>query len=382
MAGKFLPARIKQSTGELTTAATQRMEAEFPWYRELGAQERSWVGLVAQAGITAFVDWYRHPEQVGEITAGVFGAAPRELARVISLEQTVSLVRTTIDVVEEAIEDIDDLETRIPLREAVLRYSREIAFSAAGVYARAAEARGAWDARVEALVVDAFVRGDLDSTVLSRVSALGWSGQDSVLLIAGSPPVGEPELALAVLRRAATNHGLDLLTGIHGSVMLAIIGRVTQPSRVARLLAVHFGPGPIVASDPLAGLDDVPKAARSTMAALSVASAWPAAPRPAITSDFLPELALAGDPDAKQALISAVYLPLAAEETLLATASNFLESSPSLEATARTMFVHANTVRYRLRRITEITGYSPNEPRDAFALRLGLTLGRIAQLDQ
>lgn len=382
MAVKFLPARIKKSTGELTTAATQRMEADLPWYRELGAQERSWVGLVAQAGITAFVDWYRNPDQVAEITAGVFGAAPRELARVISLEQTVSLVRTTIDVVEEAIEDIDDLETRIPLREAVLRYSREIAFSAAGVYARAAEARGAWDARVEALVVDAFVRGDLDSTVLSRVSALGWSGQGSLLLIAGSPPVGEPELALAVLRRAAAHHGLDLLTGIHGSVMLAIVGRVSEPARVARLLTVHFGPGPIVASDPLDGLDDVPTAARSTMAALSVASAWPQAPRPAMTSDLLPERALAGDLEAQQALIAAVYLPLAAEETLLATASNFLEISPSLEATARGMFVHANTVRYRLRRITEITGYSPNEPRDAFALRLGLTLGRIAQLDE
>jgi len=382
VAVKFLPARIKKSTGELTTAATQRMEAELPWYRELGAQERSWVGLVAQAGITAFVDWYRNPDRVAEITAGVFGAAPRELARVISLEQTVSLVRTTIDVVEEAIEDIDDLETRIPLREAVLRYSREIAFSAAGVYARAAEARGAWDARVEALVVDAFVRGDLDSTVLSRVSALGWSGQGSLLLIAGSPPVGEPELALAVMRRAAAHHGLDLLTGIHGSVMLAIVGRVSEPARVARLLAVHFGPGPIVASDPLDGLDDVPTAARSTMAALSVASAWPQAPRPAMTSDLLPERAIAGDLEAQQALIAAVYLPLAAEETLLATASNFLEISPSLEATARTMFVHANTVRYRLRRITEITGYSPNEPRDAFALRLGLTLGRIAQLDE
>ncbi len=382
MAVKFLPARIKKSTGELTTAATQRMEAELPWYRELGAQERSWVGLVAQAGITAFVDWYRNPDQVAEITAGVFGAAPRELARVISLEQTVSLVRTTINVVEEAIEDIDDLETRIPLREAVLRYSREIAFSAAGVYARAAEARGAWDARVEALVVDAFVRGDLDSTVLSRVSALGWSGQGSLLLIAGSPPVGEPELALAVLRRAAANHELDLLTGIHGSVMLAIVGRVSEPARVARLLAVHFGPGPIVASDPLDGLEDVPTAARSTMAALSVASAWPQAPRPAMTSDLLPERALAGDLEAQQALIAAVYLPLAADETLLATASNFLEISPSLEATARAMFVHANTVRYRLRRITEITGYSPNEQRDAFALRLGLTLGRIAQLDE
>ena len=44
----------------------------------------------------------------------------------------------------------------------MLRYSREIAFAAAEVYARAAEARGAWDARLEALVVDALLRGEAD----------------------------------------------------------------------------------------------------------------------------------------------------------------------------------------------------------------------------
>jgi DNA-binding PucR family transcriptional regulator len=39
--------------------------------------------------------------------------------------------------------------------------------------------------------------------------------------------------------------------------------------------------------------------------------------------------------------------------------------------------VHANTVRYRLRRIQEVSGYSPTDPRDAYALRLALTLGRL-----
>ena len=42
----------------------------------------------------------------------------------------------------------------------MLVYAREIAFSAAQVYARTAEARGAWDARLEALVVDSLVRGE------------------------------------------------------------------------------------------------------------------------------------------------------------------------------------------------------------------------------
>jgi DNA-binding PucR family transcriptional regulator len=41
------------------------------------------------------------------------------------------------------------------------------------------------------------------------------------------------------------------------------------------------------------------------------------------------------------------------------------------------LFVHPNTVRYRLRRVTEITGFSPTDPRHALALRLGLALGRL-----
>ena len=49
-----------------------------------------------------------------------------------------------------------------------------MAFAAAEIYARAAELRGAWDARLEALVVDAVLRGETDETVLSRASTLGW----------------------------------------------------------------------------------------------------------------------------------------------------------------------------------------------------------------
>ena len=55
-------------------------------------------------------------------------------------------------------------------REAVLRYSREVACAAAEVYAKAAEARGAWDARLESLVVDAVIRGEADESMQSRAA--------------------------------------------------------------------------------------------------------------------------------------------------------------------------------------------------------------------
>ena len=50
----------------------------------------------------------------------------------------------------------------------------------------------------------------------------------------------------------------------------------------------------------------------------------------------------------------------------------------SLEATARMLFVHPNTVRYRLRRVAELTGYTPAEGRGAFALWVSIVLGRLA----
>lgn len=368
---------ITRATGELTTAATKRMEETLPWFRELGAEERSWVSLVAQAGITAFIDWFAAPDARPALTADVFGAAPRELARVISLEQTVDLVRTTVGVVESAIDQLATEEDQPELRLAVLRYSREIAFSAAEVYARAAEARGAWDARLEALVVDALLRDEVDESVLGRVATLGWSTQSAMIVLAGAAPLGDPENALDVLRRAADHHRLDLLTGIHGTTLLAVVGRGSDQMKAARLLAPHFGPGPVVASDPVASLAMVPRAARSAISGLRAAWGWADAPRPVAASDLLPERALAGDADAAAALVATTHRLLLADAVLYDTATTYLERTPSLEATARALFIHPNTVRYRLRRIADVTGFSPTDARGAFTLRIGLTLGRL-----
>jgi hypothetical protein len=125
-----------------------RMETEMTWFRDLSAEDRSWVGLIVQAGIRGFVDWYRHegdhPLGGSALAASVFGAAPRALAGVINLQQTVDLVRLSIEVVESNIDAILDPADAPEVHAAVLRYAREVAFATAEVYARAAEVRGAW----------------------------------------------------------------------------------------------------------------------------------------------------------------------------------------------------------------------------------------------
>jgi DNA-binding PucR family transcriptional regulator len=95
--------------------------------------------------------------------------------------------------------------------------------------------------------------------------------------------------------------------------------------------------------------------------------------------DLLPERAIAGDELARERLVREIYRPLQSTGTaLVETLAAFLEQTSSLEATARALFVHPNTVRYRLRRVTEVCGYAPADPRLALALRMALALGRLA----
>src|SRR3954470_14350891 len=192
---------------DLARAAAARMEGQLSWYRALSAEDRSWVGLVAQAGIGAFVAWFREPDADLEITADVFGTAPRELTRSVTLRQTLDLVRTVVDVVEEHVDELAPHGEEAFLREAVLRYSREVAFAAAEVYAQTAEARGALDARLEALVVDALLRGEGDDSLPGRVAALGWTGTSPVLVVVGSPRSPDSQDVIDDLHRLAKRIG-------------------------------------------------------------------------------------------------------------------------------------------------------------------------------
>ena len=73
--------RLEASMGTLASAAIARMDEVLPWYRAMPAENRSWVNLVAQAGVAAFVEWFRQPDAPQAISADVFGTAPRELTR-------------------------------------------------------------------------------------------------------------------------------------------------------------------------------------------------------------------------------------------------------------------------------------------------------------
>ena len=122
-------------------------------------------------------------------------------------------------------------------------------------------------------------------------------------------------------------------------------------------------------------------------AAIAVTTAWtvwltvsrPRGTAPVLATDLLPERALDGDESARTMLIEQVYEPLLRGGTaLLDTVMTYLEQGNSLEATARLLFVHPNTVRYRLRRVNELTGVTASDGRGGFTLWTAVILGRLA----
>lgn len=376
-------AALREQVSTLTTRVVEAMEARHRWFRRLGAEDRSWITIVARAGIDNFVEWFADAGRAAD-PGTLFNAAPRSLTRKVSLHQTVDLVRTTINVVAEQVGGLVPPEDRAVLELSIVHFSREVAFATAEVYARAAELRGGWDERMEALIVDAVVRAETDDMLVSRASALGWNTRGPVCVIAGPRPE-EPDLES--LRAAATAQGLAVLASEQGGRIVVIIGgeplaSPDAPVLLTQTLEAFFADGSIIVGPLVAGLPQVAGSAQSALASSRVAHAWPEAPRVVVSDELLPERALAGHPAARRKLVDEVYRPLVeAGGGLLTTTITFLDNGCTIEPTARALFVHANTVRYRLRKVEEITGRSPLDPRQAYVLHLAITLGRLLAAD-
>jgi DNA-binding PucR family transcriptional regulator len=377
--------RLRRATGDLASQALRRMADRLPWYGRMSAEDRSWVGLVTQAAVATFIAWYQDPSASVAVTSNVFGTAPRELTRSISLAQTLEMVRVWVDVVEEEAPQLaaggtDARAAEQHLREAILRYSRDIAFAAATVYARAAETRGAWDARLEALVVDGLTRGEVDDELRSRAGALGWLADHQVAVLAGPLPEAPVQETVSALRRQAAAADGEVLIGVQHDRLVAVLGRESDPLSLAEPMARLLGPGPVVTGPAVASLAEAARSARAAMAGLAAVRGWPAAPNLVAADDLLPERLLAGDPLARETLLAQLYRPLQeANPALLETVETYLALGRSLEGSARALFVHPNTVRYRLGRVASITHRDPLDPRGGFTLQLAIAAGRISQ---
>ncbi len=375
--------RLKGYSGRLATEAVQAMQQRLPFFANLEASQRASVQLVVQAAVVNFAEWMRNPTSDVGYTAQAFELVPQNLTRKIALAQTVDMVRVTMEFFEEVVPMVArNSEQLTALTIGILKYSRNLAFAAAGAYADAAEARGSWDSRMEASVVDAVVRGDTGPELLSRAAALNWDTTAPATVVVGTPRPGREELAGEDVRDIALRHDRAALADVHGTWLIAIIsGPLTPTDRFFNELLTAFSEGPVVTGPTAPMLTAAYLSAAEAISGMNAVSGWSGAPRPVPARELLPERALLGDTSAVAALYNDVTRPLAdAGPALSETLDAYLDSGGAIEACARKLFVHPNTVRYRLKRIADFTGRDPTVPRDAYVLRVAATVGRLSYL--
>ncbi len=256
-----------------------------------------------------------------------------------------------------------------------------MAFAAAEAYADQAEARGAWDTRMEANVVDAVVRGDSGPELQSQAAALNWDATAPATVIVGLPQPGRADLASDDVHDVVRRNGRSALSDVHGTWLVAIVsGPLSPTDRFLGELLEVFAEGPVVVGPTAHTLSTAHRSATEAIAGMNAVAGWTGAPRPVSARELLPERALLGDATAIAALELEVMRPLAdAGPALTETLDAYLDSGGAIEACARKLFVHPNTVRYRLKRIGDFTGRDPTLPRDAYVLRVAATVGRLSR---
>jgi DNA-binding PucR family transcriptional regulator len=374
--------RLQQYSGRLATQTVHALEERLPFFAELEASQRASVQLVVQTAVVNFVEWMRDPQSNVCYTAQAFDVVPQDLRRRIALRQSVEMVRTTMEFLEEMVPVLARSDEQLTaLTAGILRYSRDLAFAAATAYADQAEARGAWDTRMEANVVDAVVRGDTGPELQSQAAALNWDATAPATVIVGLPQPERADFASDDVHDVVTRNGRAALSDVHGTWLVAIVsGGLSPTDRFLTELMVVFGEGPVVIGPTAPTLAAAHRSATEAIAGMNAVAGWSGAPRPVAARELLPERALLGDATAIAALGAEVMRPLAdAGPALTETLDAYLDSGGAIEACARKLFVHPNTVRYRLKRIADFTGRDPTAPRDAYVLRVAASVNRLGR---
>ena len=254
--------------------------------------------------------------------------------------------------------------------------------------------------RVHAVAFECLVSGIIDERAVSVLRLAGFDGDFVCFAIAGRPAdTGGAGAAIATIRQTVHDlGGSEPLTGVHDGAVVALIRleAAVRPDATCTAVAKAFAPGtPICLGPTRRGIEGASIAMRAALTTLTAAPALSnitpnntpapsrAAHRPTVlhTEDALPERAMLGEQEARRELIDEVYAGLLGnndDDPTMLTVATFLESGGSLEVTARALNIHPNTVRYRLKRMADTTGWDATDPRDAFVLTCAIALGRIA----
>jgi len=257
----------------------------------------------------------------------------------------------------------------LDLSEATSAFVDELAAASTDGYAlQLREQAGEGDRRRRELA-ELLLRGSAPESVVAAAAAgIGWRPLDAVDGIV--PVVLPPDQA----RDARFRYGADGVVVERARDAVLLLRAGPRAARAALAEALQ-GRGAVVG--PALPWQQVPEALRlaELAAELVGAARWSSAPT--FADDHLVALGLNGEPGALAVLSArrlAPFAPLrpAQRESLLATLDAWLRHWGSRAAVSAELFVHPQTVSYRVRRLRELLGEDLDDPAARFELQLVL----------
>lgn len=242
------------------------------------------------------------------------------------------------------------------------------------------------DSRLRDAALDALLTGRADGADLREyadIVRLPLQGGFAVVAAASETTAAEP---LPGVGETLTALGVRSAWRVRADTQLGIVA-VTESftlDRLAGLLGERAG-GPVGISCAYGTLADTPAALRQ--AELACATAPSGSGRVVRYDQALIPVLLAGAPEIADALTQRVLgslleLPEHDRTTLLDTMSAWFASEGEVAAVAAALFCHRNTVRFRLNRITDLTGRRFSAPAESAELFLAAHAYRTRRSDQ
>jgi sugar diacid utilization regulator len=240
--------------------------------------------------------------------------------------------------------------------------------------------------RVRRELVQDLLTGTDDESAYLRAEALGYDlgrpHQVAVLEVADSGPDGKhgQEDVLHATRRALRHQQMPCLLGMMaGSVVIVAPGSGAdwEALRAAIVAQLDGGRCRMGVGDPCPRPSELVRSLREARLALRLQKASASAEQTSVFADLgvLRMLAPAGDLSDVAAFVGKWLGPLADYDErkhteLVKTLTQYLRHGGGYEATSRALSVHRSTLKYRLQRIRELTGFELGDPETRFSLDL------------
>jgi GGDEF-like domain/PucR C-terminal helix-turn-helix domain len=234
--------------------------------------------------------------------------------------------------------------------------------------------------RVRRELVQDLLTGTTDENAYQRAEALGYDlGRPHRVIVVEVTGHPDDDLLYA-LRRALREQGLTALAGtLAGSVVLLAPDGGTDWEALRRATMDQLGGGHcrIGVGDPYPRPSELPQSLREAQLALRLQKASAAAEQVSVFAelDVFRMLSSVGDLGDIERFTDKWLGTLARYDAskhtdLLNTLSQYLRHGGGYEVTARSLSVHRSTLKYRLQRIRELTGYDLADPETHFNLEL------------